>query len=529
MRTSIEQESSDIGTAYDREFSVEQMDTYVNELVQLLARVHSSINHYHALGVAYSASKEELRQAYQRAMTLLSSSHLRINLTALGRALYPDDAEGPGKFIAQVDMSFDRISQAFSVLTNAAKRAEYDKLLLPIAELSLPCSADKVAQSCSENENDKDGKQNNRRRAERFDVSIAAQVIGYDRRNGKWHEATETVDVSQTGATVKLQRRVKHGAILYLSLPLPTEFRSYAQSEKNYCAYAIVRRIEPVKDGRRSVGVEFLGPHPPEGYAEKPWAAFKITRWNGDERRRKHREERAEPVWVEYLNESMQCIRQEGAVTENISKDGMRICVRTPPAEFEMVKVGCPGRGFESFASVCDRFVGDDGIDRLCLRLIDNRATIATAEEAEAQVEKKLARNSVAPRKILVADDDPPLRKVLGKILTDAGYEVILAEDGQIAVEKATAHKPDLVITDGLMPRMHGFLACKSIKELQSPPKVIVLTAIYTKMNYKWEVKEKYGADDMLTKPFEVSELLACIERHLADSRKPAERALAYH
>jgi DNA-binding response OmpR family regulator len=63
---------------------------------------------------------------------------------------------------------------------------------------------------------------------------------------------------------------------------------------------------------------------------------------------------------------------------------------------------------------------------------------------------------------------------------------------------------------------MHGFLVCRTIKELQPPPKVIMLTAVYTKMHYKWEAKEKYGADELMTKPFEVAELLDCIERHLS-------------
>jgi DNA-binding response OmpR family regulator len=68
------------------------------------------------------------------------------------------------------------------------------------------------------------------------------------------------------------------------------------------------------------------------------------------------------------------------------------------------------------------------------------------------------------------------------------------------------------------MPKMHGFLVCKAVKELQPPPKVILLTAVYTKMHYKWEAKNKYGADDLITKPFEVAALLNCIERHLAVS-----------
>ena len=104
---------------------------------------------------------------------------------------------------------------------------------------------------------------------------------------------------------------------------------------------------------------------------------------------------------------------------------------------------------------------------------------------------------------------------MLGKILTSAGYEVVLVEDGKAAVEKAAEMKPDLVITDGLMPKMHGFLVCKALKEMQPAPKVIMLTAVYTKLNYRFEARDRYGADELLTKPFEVANLLKCIERHL--------------
>ena len=119
-------------------------------------------------------------------------------------------------------------------------------------------------------------------------------------------------------------------------------------------------------------------------------------------------------------------------------------------------------------------------------------------------------------RKILVVDDEVVIRELLTTVLERADYDVILAEDGLSAVEKATSEKPDLVITDGLLPKLHGFLACKAIKELHPAPKVILLTGIYTKLTYKWEVKAQYGADDLLTKTNRPADLLACVEKHLA-------------
>jgi twitching motility two-component system response regulator PilH len=127
----------------------------------------------------------------------------------------------------------------------------------------------------------------------------------------------------------------------------------------------------------------------------------------------------------------------------------------------------------------------------------------------------------VKQRKILVADDDRITREIIGSILIKDGHEVVFAEDGKSAVELASSEKPDLVFIDGLMPKMHGFLACKAIKELESPPKVILLTGIYTKPSYKWEAKESFNADDLLKKPCGPDELSACIEKHLPSESFP--------
>ena len=121
----------------------------------------------------------------------------------------------------------------------------------------------------------------------------------------------------------------------------------------------------------------------------------------------------------------------------------------------------------------------------------------------------------ITKRKILVADDDRITREIIGSILTRAGHDVVFAEDGKSAVETALSETPDLVFIDGLMPKMHGFLACKAIKELDRAPKVILLTGIYTKLTYKWEAKEEFQADDLLTKPATPDALMACIEKHL--------------
>lgn len=120
-----------------------------------------------------------------------------------------------------------------------------------------------------------------------------------------------------------------------------------------------------------------------------------------------------------------------------------------------------------------------------------------------------------AKRKILVADDDPSVLELLNHILVTAGYEVILVQDGQSAIERAWSERPHLVLIDGLLPKLHGFHVCKKVKEFTRPPRVIIMSGVYTKPRYSLEVKKEYGADDFIAKPFSVPALLAAIEKQL--------------
>ena len=130
-------------------------------------------------------------------------------------------------------------------------------------------------------------------------------------------------------------------------------------------------------------------------------------------------------------------------------------------------------------------------------------------------------------QRILVVDDDRLMCEMLEVILTGAGYEVLLAEDGKAALELASSQHPDLVITDGLLPKLHGFKVCKAIKGLGNPPKVVLLTGIYTKPNYKYEVMREYGADAVLIKPVNLTDLLSCIEKQLAPAPPPTGRSIS--
>ena len=74
-----------------------------------------------------------------------------------------------------------------------------------------------------------------------------------------------------------------------------------------------------------------------------------------------------------------------------------------------------------------------------------------------------------AEARILVAEDEFPMRNVLNDLLTSQGYRVILAEDGEQALAKTASEKPDLILLDVMMPKVDGFSACARIRQLGSP------------------------------------------------------------
>jgi len=107
---------------------------------------------------------------------------------------------------------------------------------------------------------------------------------------------------------------------------------------------------------------------------------------------------------------------------------------------------------------------------------------------------------------IVAADDDPQLLRLVTRNLEFEEYEVLPASDGQQALEQVEAHSPDLVLLDVMMPRMDGFTVCQRIREFSTVP-IIIVTA-------RGQDQDKVrgldlGADDYLTKPFSVDELLA--------------------
>jgi two-component system response regulator VicR len=133
---------------------------------------------------------------------------------------------------------------------------------------------------------------------------------------------------------------------------------------------------------------------------------------------------------------------------------------------------------------------------------------------------------SILNEKILVVDDEKPIVDILKYNLEKEGYIVLTAYDGDEAVKMALSEIPDLILLDIMLPKQDGFSVCKKVREKLLCP-IIMLTA-------KGEEVDKVlglelGADDYITKPFSIRELMARVKaniRRVSISGNPVENSL---
>ncbi|MDA1016269.1 MAG: response regulator [Planctomycetota bacterium] len=112
---------------------------------------------------------------------------------------------------------------------------------------------------------------------------------------------------------------------------------------------------------------------------------------------------------------------------------------------------------------------------------------------------------------ILLIEDDREISNTLSGVLSAAGYEVFTAPNGQEGQRLITSRKPDLVITDMMMPRMGGFPVLDFINTLEDRPHVIMITANEGGRHKAYA--ESLGVVDYLRKPFAMDVLLESVER----------------
>lgn len=124
-------------------------------------------------------------------------------------------------------------------------------------------------------------------------------------------------------------------------------------------------------------------------------------------------------------------------------------------------------------------------------------------------MEEEMMKDS---KTILIVDDEPPIREVLVYNLKKEGYNVIEAGDGITAVNMATEKRPDLILLDIMLPKLDGLSVCKRIKNTYNVP-ILMLTAKDSEIDKILGLE--LGADDYITKPFSVRELVARVKANL--------------
>jgi len=129
------------------------------------------------------------------------------------------------------------------------------------------------------------------------------------------------------------------------------------------------------------------------------------------------------------------------------------------------------------------------------------------------------------PIKILVADDEPNIVLLIEMLFQEMGYQVVKASNGEEAIQLAQSEKPDLIVTDVLMPKKSGFEVCKTIRSLPqiADTPIIILSAMGDEYNKITGFDG--GADDYITKPFSAEELKARTKA-LLHRHKPSKQVV---
>ena len=120
--------------------------------------------------------------------------------------------------------------------------------------------------------------------------------------------------------------------------------------------------------------------------------------------------------------------------------------------------------------------------------------------------------------RLLVIEDELPMRTALADCLTAEGYRVMTAADGEAGLQRALADHPDLILLDLMMPKLDGYAVCAELRRLEIQVPILILTA-------KGQVADRVrgldlGADDYLVKPFSLDELLARVRAALRRAQR---------
>jgi CheY-like chemotaxis protein len=140
------------------------------------------------------------------------------------------------------------------------------------------------------------------------------------------------------------------------------------------------------------------------------------------------------------------------------------------------------------------------------------------AEHNEAFTPRANPTPEEAPRPlVLLVDDEPDIQRVASRVIDSLGYGLVLGRNGQEGLELAKQYRPNLVLTDALMPRLDGREMCLRLKEdpATAGVKVVVMTSLFTSVKYRNEAFKVFKVDDYLAKPLDFNSLRTLLQKHL--------------
>jgi hypothetical protein len=238
-----------------------------------------------------------------------------------------------------------------------------------------------------------------RRRDARESIKLMLAIQGYSSDGTAWEEMATTEDASGGGLCFVTQQPMVKGQVLHLALPLPRSLRQFDHNAHSYYVYAIVRNVLADDSGNR-VGVMFYGKDPPRGFERTPGARFLLpsdlvpeTLHEPDppapplrmtERKPAspdpmgHRRHERVDIFVnlrlEQSDEWGTVLAEEMTVTENLSAGGARCPTSLPLHKGDVLSVQEIGGPFESRAVIVNTYLGDDKVQRVNLKFLEERS-----------------------------------------------------------------------------------------------------------------------------------------------------------
>lgn len=138
---------------------------------------------------------------------------------------------------------------------------------------------------------------------------------------------------------------------------------------------------------------------------------------------------------------------------------------------------------------------------------MESKLILRTRDAKEIKREQSMSEEI----KILVVEDSPTARQYLTDIISDAGYQVFTAEDGEKALELVHQHHPEVVVLDIVLPKKNGYQVCRTIKaDPELAIKILMVTAKDQERDRIWGHRQ--GADSYLSKPVIAKDLLTAID-----------------